>query len=145
PADKKVTIRFIAPAPTSRETKIYLAGNLEMFGGWKANGVLLKNSGRHEWEKQFQIREGTHIEFKITRGTWESEAVYVKGEKASNTTADIVNDTTLTLRAIAWGSNERKAVGKITGNVRYHKNLNGEGLKYPRDLIVWLPPSYESS
>ena len=31
--------------------------------------------------------------------------------------------------------------GQITGTVRYHLKFEGEGLK-PRDIVVWLPPSY---
>jgi len=32
--------------------------------------------------------------------------------------------------------------GQITGNVKYHRSVKGEGLP-DRDLIVWLPPGYE--
>ena len=34
------------------------------------------------------------------------------------------------------------AAGGIVGAVAYHRGLRGEGLRYDRDLIVWLPPSY---
>ncbi|HUN66988.1 MAG TPA: alpha/beta hydrolase-fold protein [Bacteroidota bacterium] len=145
PPVRTVTIVFIAPPESPAADSVYLAGNLEQFGSWKADGVLLSHSGRHRWKHKFSIPAGIHIEFKITRGSWESEAVYEKGVKADNTTADILHDTTITLRAIAWGNNKPVVVGQITGTVRYHRNLLGEGLKYPRDLIVWLPPSYGSS
>lgn len=35
------------------------------------------------------------------------------------------------------------AQAQITGEVRYHRQLAGEGLR-PRDVIVWLPASYAS-
>jgi hypothetical protein len=28
--------------------------------------------------------------------------------------------------------------------VKYHRQMEGEGIK-PRDVIVWLPPSYEKN
>jgi predicted alpha/beta superfamily hydrolase len=35
------------------------------------------------------------------------------------------------------------SAGGITGTVKYHRGLSGEGLNYDRDVIVWLPPSYD--
>jgi len=34
------------------------------------------------------------------------------------------------------------AKGSALGQVRYHRELQSAGLRYPRDVIVWLPPSY---
>ena len=42
-----------------------------------------------------------------------------------------------------WGYNQSNISGQITGNVRYHKNFKGRSV-LPRDIIVWLPPSYDS-
>jgi predicted alpha/beta superfamily hydrolase len=36
----------------------------------------------------------------------------------------------------------RTRAGGITGTVVYLRRLKGEGLKYERDVVVWLPPSY---
>jgi predicted alpha/beta superfamily hydrolase len=34
--------------------------------------------------------------------------------------------------------------GQVTGTVKYHRALKGEGI-LERDIIVWLPPGYDSS
>ncbi|MCX6142190.1 MAG: alpha/beta hydrolase-fold protein, partial [Ignavibacteriales bacterium] len=54
----------------------------------------------------------------------------------------------LVMKPVTWSdlSAARKkltSAGGITGTVKYHRGLSGEGLKYVRDVIVWLPPSYE--
>ncbi len=33
----------------------------------------------------------------------------------------------------------------IRGKVDYHRQLGGDGLNHNRDIIVWLPPSYEKN
>ena len=35
-----------------------------------------------------------------------------------------------------------QAQDQVTGDVRYHQSVKGEGLR-DRDLVVWLPPGYE--
>lgn len=42
-----------------------------------------------------------------------------------------------------WGKEHSGFNGKITGKVRYHKNFIGSTIT-ARDIIVWLPPSYDS-
>ncbi len=51
-------------------------------------------------------------------------------------------DTDLVVHIDAW-KNSRiiRAPGKITGTVKYFRGMKGKGIK-PRDVIVWLPPSY---
>ena len=34
-------------------------------------------------------------------------------------------------------------IGQITGNLKYHAAIQGEGIK-PRNVIVWLPPNYDA-
>ena len=54
----------------------------------------------------------------------------------------VINDTSIFFQINKWRNNEpRINHGQITGTVRYHLQFESEGLK-PRDIIVWLPPSY---
>ncbi len=45
------------------------------------------------------------------------------------------------------GTKRKKRIGKIkiVGDVRYHKNFKSEFLQNKRDIIVWLPPSYDDN
>lgn len=40
---------------------------------------------------------------------------------------------------------KKRGRDEIVGTVQYHRGIRGEGLQYERDLIVWLPPSYEKN
>ncbi len=57
---------------------------------------------------------------------------------------EVLNDTTIHIKVNLWADQvEKKIEGQITGTVKYHRNLQGKGIK-PRDIIVWLPPGYET-
>ena len=146
--DKKVTIRVVPPASTPKGSTICIAGNAPMLGNWDPGAVKLVNDGDHRWSFSTVVPAGTVLEFKLTRGTWDSEAEYVDDVVAQNTVVIVRSDTTITLVPSTWkdlspARQQRARIGGITGTVNYHRGLKGEGLKYDRDLIVWLPPSYE--
>lgn len=83
----EVTMRLTIPEKvyTSATDNIYIAGNIN---GWNASGWLLKKpSGATDnniVEYTFTMMEGKSIEYKYTRGTWETEAF----------TSNKMNDTT---------------------------------------------------
>jgi len=84
------------------------------------------------------------VELKITLGSWDSEAMYVKDRVPDNLQVVANSDTTVTLRPVTWRNVFYRVKGGITGTVHYHNGLAGIGLQYRRDCIVWLPPSYDS-
>lgn len=83
----EVTMRLTIPEQvyTSATDNIYIAGSVN---GWNASGWLLKKpSGATDnniVEYTFTMMEGKSIEYKYTRGTWETEAF----------TSNKINDTT---------------------------------------------------
>lgn len=100
------------------------------------------------WSFSTGAPAGSVLEFKITRGTWDTEALYVDGVIPQNTVVQVVSDTVITLAPVTWNDisparRNREATGRIVGTVNYHRGLKGEGLNFERDVIVWLPPSYE--
>jgi predicted alpha/beta superfamily hydrolase len=146
--DKKFTIRVITPASTPGGSSVYIAGNAPMLGNWDPAAVKLANEGDHLWSFSTVVPTGTVLQFKLTRGTWESEAEYVDDVVAQNTIVSVRSDTTITLAPVTWkdispARRHRSSEGGIRGTVKYHRAMQGEGLKYARDLIVWLPPSYD--
>jgi predicted alpha/beta superfamily hydrolase len=133
---------------TPSDADIFIAGNSDALGEWDPGRIRLQKESDSVWTFSAKVASGDLLEFKITRGTWSTEAVYVDGTVPGNTTLRVVADTVLTVRPVTWNdlSEARKkvvAAGGITGMVRYHRGLRGEGLNYERDVIVWLPPSYE--
>ena len=140
----QVTVRFtvVPPSATPAEARVFVAGSLPVLGDWNPAGLELKQSADSLWRGAIRLPHGTSFEFKITRGTWGTQAVYQPGVVPSNFRLTAAQDTEIVIRPIQWGAGRPEA-GGVTGTVRYHRGIAGEGLRYRRDLIVWLPPSYE--
>jgi predicted alpha/beta superfamily hydrolase len=97
-----------------------------------------------EWSKQIQFEKGDILEFKFTKGSWETEAVDSGGNTPQNYVITVSEDTTLSFKIDKWKDEFGSKIivkGQITGTLQYHKNLKGKGL-LPRDVLVWLPPDY---
>lgn len=135
----QVTIKVNAPSNTPPDDTLYIAGNDTSLGEWLPMGTPLKREGNNSWSFSKRYAANTHLEFQITRGTWLRMAIYQPGGYPSNTTLNVQHDTTIILSPVTWND---KMINSITGTVRYHLNMQSERLKFGRDVIVWLPPSY---
>jgi enterochelin esterase-like enzyme len=124
---------------------VYLTGNAENLGVWDPAQKKLKKNGGNKWNIELSFSKGTKLEYKFTLGGWNMEALTDNGETPSNSILTVEKDTTVSVTINHWGSAGPKRTlfhGQITGEVKYHRRFKGEGL-VPRDIIVWLPPSYE--
>ncbi|MBI5022260.1 MAG: histidine kinase [Ignavibacteriales bacterium] len=143
-ADVSVTIIVKVPPATPAESKLYIAGNHKLAGDWNPAQIKMDKISDSTWSIILKLPKEFFFEFKITRGSWTTQAIYNEGIISSNNSLLVKSDTTLTLAPLSWQDINFKLSGGIKGTVEYHKQLIGEGLNYPRDLIVWLPPSYET-
>ncbi len=145
----RLRVEVIAPASTPPGAKIYIAGNQGILGDWDPGKIALQHDHDSVWSGTFTVPDSTSVEFKITRGDWAKQAVYKVGEIPPNTEVTLQSDSSITVRPIAWAdlsikpSSGISAVGGVIGTVKYIHGLKGEGLEFARDVIVWLPPSYE--
>ncbi|MGH7594819.1 MAG: carbohydrate-binding module family 20 domain-containing protein [bacterium] len=71
---KTVTFRVI-PKSLPPAAKIYITGNHSKLGNWQPNVATLHEKSDGSWSRSFSFHRGTLLEFKITRGNWETEAV----------------------------------------------------------------------
>ena len=137
----KIEIRVISTLPQNQ--KVFITGNTPELGNWNPDKISLNKVNDSTWSKVFEFMEGKTIEYKLTLGSWEKEALNEKGKKPGNNILKISDDTVLVFNITNWGYSQTNISGQITGNVRYHKNFKGRSV-LPRDIIVWLPPSYDS-
>ena len=142
---KTVNITFKVSTPVISDTStIYIAGNKKALGSWNPAAVFLEKMNESEWSKQIQFEKGDILEFKFTKGSWETEAVDSAGNTPQNYIITVSGDTTLSFKIDKWKDEFGSKIivkGQITGTLQYHKNLKGKGL-LPRDVLVWLPPDY---
>lgn len=137
-----VTVKVVAPQETPESSMIFIAGNKPALGDWNPGRVGM-TKGPSSWDFQFEVSKGEVIEFKITRGSWNNQAVYHQDEIPDNVRFTAAKDTIITINPLSWQDLVQGTIGGITGTVRYHRGLKGAGLNYTRDVAVWLPPSYE--
>ncbi len=137
-----ITFRVLPPSQTPAAAAVFLAGNTPALGNWNPGAIALEKASDEFWTKSFKIPKGFRLEYKITRGNWNAQAIYQRGVIPGNTVLEVSSDTTVTIRPLMWSDQGFKSGGKITGDVKFHRNLAGAGLNYARDVIVWLPPSY---
>jgi predicted alpha/beta superfamily hydrolase len=124
--------------------QIYISGNNPSLGNWNPAAVPLTRTSNNSFEIKLEFKKGDSIQFKFTRGSWSSEAVDKNGTVPGNLFLTVEKDTTLSFNIGYWKDQfEQKFDGQITGNVEYHLNMTGKNI-YPRDVIVWLPPGYDS-
>jgi predicted alpha/beta superfamily hydrolase len=126
-------------------SSVYISGNDEKIGEWDPALIKLAKDEENRWKIELSFPKGTKLQYKFTLGGWNTEALNDKGETPSNSLLTAENDTIVKVNINHWGSaSPRKTPfhGQITGEVKYYRNFPGERL-LPRDIIVWLPPSYE--
>ncbi len=142
-AQAKISFKVITGTLTGNQN-IFIAGSNQELGNWNADKVKLDKINDTTWSKTFYFEIGETIEFKFTLGSWENEALNENDKIPANSVVKILKDTSFVFRVLKWGSSKNKISGQVTGNVRYHKNFKGRNL-LSRDIIVWLPPDYDSS
>jgi enterochelin esterase-like enzyme len=143
----RVTFRVKAPALPA-QPNVFIAGDCDELGQWDAGAIALEKQADGSWSRTFLLHAG-RVEYKITRGSWDSEAVNADGTVPGNAVLDVQSNATVDIVVGNWKDVlrkdfARKVEGQVTGTVKYHRHLEGEGI-LPRDVIVWLPPGYEKT
>lgn len=127
------------------ESDVFITGSIPELGNWNPAAVKMMSKGNHQWEKTIETKAAFGIEYKYTLGSWEKESVNANGLPLDNFMVKVSSDTLVKNDVFFWKDGTVKTViGKITGNVIYHKDFKGENL-LARDIIVWLPPTYSST
>jgi predicted alpha/beta superfamily hydrolase len=140
----QLIITVIVPKSTPKDAKVYIAGNQSLLGNWNPCEIELRKIDDSTWSKTFIFPKGLELEYKITTGSWNNQAVYNSIDIPGNSRTVVEADEEVVIRPTNWNNIIHQTVlGGITGTVQYHRQLQGEGLRHTRDLIVWLPPSYD--
>src|SRR5436190_3792793 len=142
-----VTITATLPKDTPADASIYIAGNLDQLGKWKADGAAMKKLDSGDYQVELKLPKGETLEYKINRGSWETVEKGATGEELENRTLALDADKVEKISVARWadaGAATRPTTGAstATGDIRYHKHFASRNLGNERRLIVWLPPDY---
>ncbi len=137
-------VEFIVTALGLTDTEnVFVTGNQTALGDWNPGLISLDKINDSTWNKTFIFPVNSALEFKFTKGSWGKEALDQDGKIPKNIILNVVKDTNITYRITNWSDTRPKVSGKITGNVKYHPSFKGKNI-LPHDIVVWLPPSYDS-
>ncbi len=140
----QLTVKVIASAKIPKTDSLVIMGNQEAIGNWFdfSKGKMTRQNDT-TWVFNSSFPVNTSLEFQITRGSWYKTAMYTYGRFAApKVPFTIKKDTTITIRPANWNDLFNNS---ITGTVKYYHNFEDHNLKYTRDVMVWLPPSYYKS
>jgi hypothetical protein len=66
-----VTFRVRVPAETPPDATIYIPGDIDLLGPWTPDKQPLVDQGGGIWEVTLPILDGTSLQYKYTRGSWD--------------------------------------------------------------------------
>ena len=72
PRPVAVTFRVRVPAGTPPGDAVYLPGNIDQLGPWDPGKLRMTDKGGGIWEATITVLDGTEIQYKYTRGSWET-------------------------------------------------------------------------
>jgi CubicO group peptidase (beta-lactamase class C family) len=98
-----VNVTFvIRPQSLAANDSLFITGNHTKLGSWNPAKILLEKISAKRWQRTIPFEKDFKLEFKITRGSWDKEAVYVKGIVPENAIFKISRDTLIEIHVPFW-------------------------------------------
>ena len=88
--------------PVAKKDTLYLAGNHAVLGDWNPNAIALNRKSDTLFEVVVELENAENIEFKITRGSWESVEKDADGGEIENRTATVKNGKDIVIEVESW-------------------------------------------
>jgi serine phosphatase RsbU (regulator of sigma subunit) len=132
--------------PVPGSSPVHIVGNHAKLGKWDPEAICLEKQPDGTWAGTFLFETGTHLEYKITRGSWQTEAVNAAGVELPNAILEVRQDTTITISVANWRdifdgrtvlSAER--LQNKAGNIELFENWK----YHPGDDSTWATPEYD--
>ena len=140
-----VTFMVTVPPSTPVDAAVWISGNAAALGSWNGAGVRLEPRGEHQFAATVAIPAGTALEFKLTRGAWDTVEKGAAGDEIDNRRWVVRARDTVYVTVATWrDQTSARAAAKRstrTGDIRVHAAFASRFVK-PRDVLVWLPPGY---
>ncbi len=146
---EKVTVEFDiwVPSDTPRDAQVYLVGNIPALHGWSLPGLSAERVDSGHYRAKIEVPTGTRIEYKLTRGSWETVEKDAAGAEIANRTFSVDGPAKIEVTVGRWagGANPTGPIKtrSVTGDVKYHPDFPSKYLKNERTIVVYLPPDYE--
>ena len=158
-ADETVKIRLCVTVPAVEIGKdtLYVAGDQPCAGAWRADGAAMTRAADGRYETVLSMPRGTTLQYKVTRGSWETVEKTADGGEMGNRSLVADRDRTVEITVARWADDGKTrggltAGGKAvvptkrgstrTGDIRLYEKFHSQSLDNDRTVIVYLPPGY---
>jgi hypothetical protein len=92
-----VTFRTKAPPGTPPDATLYIPGSIDQLGPWDPGKVAMTGKGNGIWEATVTIPDTTDVQYKYTRGNWETVEWWGSIVETNNRSITIDGGTTQTM------------------------------------------------
>lgn len=72
------------PEGTPSDQKVFISGACWMLGEWTGDGLPLKQVEKGVWRRRVFVPSNQPLEFKVTRGSWDSVERHADGSETGN-------------------------------------------------------------
>lgn len=125
------------------DNSVYITGNNIQLGNWAPDAIKMERLNDSTFIKTVYFYQNTYLEFKFTKGNWETEELTEDGSIPGNHKLTVLCDTVFTHSIYSFDNrSSRVPTGQITGNTEYIFDIKTHNELLHRDIIVWLPPNY---
>jgi predicted alpha/beta superfamily hydrolase len=126
---------------------VYLTGNIEELGPWKPDALAMTGEGR-ERIATILVPAGHILEFKVTQGSWEREAVDRFNRTLPNFTLEVSANQTIRHELVAFKLDPSVHMADwrnsgVLGTLVYWQDVVSKFLSETRHVEIWLPPGYD--
>ena len=136
------------PETTPPQDGIWLSGNHPLLGNWNGAGVKLHKAVNSGYATVLSFDPETSLEFKATRGSWDTVEKSAQGEEVANHTHKTgTGFARVSFTVGGWAdfvNVPRRADAHREHRVSAHVTPTNTLLK-KRDVIIWLPPDYDEN
>ncbi len=123
--------------------QVFLAGESDELGDWNPAAVPMTRMDDARWEALLTLHTAAPLQFKITRGTWETEEAGADGQAPANRLLVPTDQGRMEIAVVNWKDRAAAKTGpQITGDFKVLPNMHSKFLEHDRDVIIWFPPGY---
>jgi|TARA_B110000240_G_C13439752_1_gene427507 predicted alpha/beta superfamily hydrolase len=99
-SEKTYQIKITVEVPNKKD-KVYLTGNQEVLSNWKSPDKIKLNK-KSDFQREIILTVQSPIQFKLTRGSWESEAVVLGNEAMRELTLNPSENMEVNYKIVNW-------------------------------------------
>jgi predicted alpha/beta superfamily hydrolase len=132
----RIDFRVTVPAGTPAFDAVHVAGNHADLGAWSGSGLALARQANGTYAGAHRFPRGTALEFKMTRGSWDSVEKDGAGGEITNRAHTVGADAAINVTVARWADRP-----SVVGLVEHWGDVESQFVA-TRPVLVYLPPGY---